>query len=89
MFVTFLATLAWSAVWVLSAAALGHKLPQGRAVSADLVIIAPGLQETSLVAQTVKHLSTMQETRVQSLGREDLLEKEMAPYSSVLAWKTP
>ena len=85
MFVTFLATLAWSAVWVLSAAALGHKLPQGRAVSADLAIIAPGLQETSLVAQTVKHLSTMQETWVQSLGREDLLKKEMAPYSSVLA----
>ena len=37
----------------------------------------------------VKHLSTMQETRVQSVGREDLLEKEMATHSGVLAWKIP
>jgi len=42
---------------------------------------------TSLVAQTVKHLPTMWETWVQSLGREYLLEKEMATYSSTLAWK--
>ena len=35
----------------------------------------------------IKRLPTMQETRVQSLGWEDLLEKEMATYSSVLAWK--
>ena len=41
------------------------------------------------MAQTVKHLSTMRETRVQSLGREDLLEKEMATHSGVLAWKIP
>ena len=44
---------------------------------------------TSLVAQTVKHLPPMQETRVQSLGREDLLEKEMATHSRTLAWKIP
>ena len=44
---------------------------------------------TSLVAQTVKRLSTMQGTRVQSLGREDLLEKEMAIHSSTIAWKIP
>ena len=43
------------------------------------------MTETSLVAQTVKHLPAMQETRVQSLGREDLLEKEMATHSSTLA----
>ena len=43
----------------------------------------------SLVAQTVKHLSTKRKTRFQSLGREDLLEKEMATHSSVLAWKIP
>ena len=43
---------------------------------------------TSLVAHTVKCLPTMRETRVQSLGLEDL-EKEMAPYSSILAWKIP
>ena len=43
----------------------------------------------SLVAQMVKYLPTMQETRVQSLGREDFLEKEMATHSSILAWKIP
>ena len=43
----------------------------------------------SLVAQTVKRLSTMQETRVQSLGQEDPLEKEMATHSSTIAWKIP
>ena len=41
------------------------------------------------MAQTVKRLSTMQETWVQSLGREDLLEKEMAAHSSILAWRIP
>ena len=35
----------------------------------------------------VKHLPIVQETWVQSLGREDLLEKEMATHSSILAWK--
>ena len=40
---------------------------------------------TSLVAQMVKHLSTMRGTQVQSLGREDPLEKEMATHSSTLA----
>ena len=44
---------------------------------------------TSLVAQTVKRLPTMWETWVQSLGREDLLEKKMATHSSILAWKIP
>ena len=43
---------------------------------------------TCLVAQMVKHLSTMQETRVQSLGWEDPLEKEMAIHS-ITAWKIP
>ena len=42
-----------------------------------------------LVAQMVKHLLTMQETWVWSLGWEDPLEKEMATYSSTLAWKIP
>ena len=41
------------------------------------------------MAQMVKCLPTMQETRVESLGREDLLEKEMATHSSTLAWKIP
>ena len=43
---------------------------------------------TSLVAQMVKRLPTMRETWVQSLGWEDLLEKEMATLSSILAWKS-
>ena len=41
------------------------------------------------MAQTVKRLPTIWETWVQSLGREDLLEKEMATHSSILAWKIP
>ena len=46
-----------------------------------------------LTAQTVKHLTTMPtmptmwETQVQSLGREDLLEKDITTHSSILAWK--
>ena len=43
----------------------------------------------SLLAQLVKNLPTMQETRVQSLGWEDPLEKGMATHSSVLAWRIP
>ena len=43
----------------------------------------------SLVAQSVKSLPTMQETRVQFLGGEDPLEKEMATHSSILAWRIP
>ena len=42
-----------------------------------------------LVAQMVKCLPTMWETQVQSLGQEDLLEKELATHSSILAWKIP
>ena len=41
------------------------------------------------MAQTVKCLPTMLKTWVQTLGREDLLEKEMATHSSILAWKIP
>ena len=39
------------------------------------------------MAQMVKCLPTMQETRVQSLGQEDPLEKEMVAHSSILAWR--
>ena len=42
----------------------------------------------SLVAQRLKHLPAMRETWVRSLGREDVLEKEMATHSSILAWKS-
>ena len=46
-------------------------------------------RQASLVAQTVKRLPAMRETWVQSLGRENPLEKEMATHSSSLAWKIP
>ena len=42
-----------------------------------------------MLAQTVKNLPEMQETQVQSLGQEDLLEEEMTTHSSILAWRTP
>ena len=41
------------------------------------------------MAQTIKRLSTVRETQVRSLGREDPLEKEMAIHSSTIAWKIP
>ena len=44
---------------------------------------------SSLVAQMAKNLPIMQETQVQSLGREDPLEKKMATHSSTIAWKIP
>ena len=47
------------------------------------------LFKTSLVAQKVKRLPTTQETWVRSLSWEDLLEKEMATTSSLLAWRIP
>ena len=43
----------------------------------------------AMVAQTVRHLSAMQETGVRLLGQEDPLEKETAIHSSTLAWKIP
>ena len=45
--------------------------------------------ERGLVAQMVKSLPAMRETWVQSLGREDPLEKQIATHSSVLAWRIP
>ena len=46
-----------------------------------------GELRASLVAQAVKNLPAVQETRVRSLAREDPLEKEMATHSSILSWK--
>ena len=43
----------------------------------------------SLLAQTVKNLPAMQESRVLSLGQEDPLEEGMATHSSILAWRIP
>ena len=55
----------------------------------EVLVYVQGQHWTSLVSQTVKHLSTMWETQVQSLGREDPPGKEMAIHSSSIAWKIP
>ena len=47
------------------------------------------MSQASLVAQLVKNPPAMRETWVQSLGWEEPLEKEMATYSSILAWRIP
>jgi len=57
-------------------------------VGHDLVTITFALG-VSLMAQTVKNLTAMQETQVQSLSWEDPLEKGMATHSSILAWRIP
>ena len=65
-------------------------------IDGEVVLASPLSQLTelkepkcSLVAQRLKRLPGMQETRVRSLGREDPLEKEMATHSSTLAWRIP
>ena len=50
-------------------------------------LVAVIMVKTSLVTQTVKNLPTVQETGVQSLSREDPLEKGMVTHSSALAWR--
>ena len=71
----------WMPVWtMLSCPTWGLK---------ELLYLSTNSCWTSLVAQTVKHLSTMWETRVWSPGQEDPLEKEMATDSGVLAWRIP
>ena len=53
-----------------------------------VVLLAYSLDpQDFLVAQTAKRLPIMRETWVQSLGRKELLEKEMATHSRVLAWR--
>ena len=51
--------------------------------------LAIKLYRASLVAQRLKRLPPVQETRVRSLGQEDPLEKEMATHYSILAWRIP
>ena len=52
-------------------------------------LVACGILGAFLVAQMVKNLPAMWEMQVQSLGREDPLEKGMATHSSILAWRIP
>ena len=47
------------------------------------------IYQASLVAEMVKNLSAMRETRIRSLGQEDFLEKGKATHSSILAWRIP
>ena len=49
----------------------------------------PSGLDAFLVAQVVKNLPAMQETWIQSLGREDPLEKRMLTHSCILAWRIP
>ena len=64
-----------------------NKLPSELSWAAKLE--NPSLKETQQVAQTVKNLPAMQETWLQSLGWEDLLEKGMETHSNILAWRIP
>ena len=74
-----------SLVSVVSFLALGKM--QWKFWNKDLEVLQ--LKHHSLMAQMVKNLPAMRETRFQSLGREDLLEKEMATQFSILAWRIP
>ena len=58
-------------------------------MSTDCGIRPTTTNAASLVALSIKNLPAMQDTWVQSLGWEDPLEKKMATYSSILAWKIP
>ena len=69
--------------WPTASFLMAHKLERLFAFIYDCILWI------SLVAQTVKHLSMMWETQVQSLGQEDPLEKEMPTRSSILAWRIP
>ena len=62
--------------------------PASPALQADSLPTEPW-GSPSLVAQMVKNQPAMRETQIQSLGREDPLEKGMATHSSILAWRFP
>ena len=70
-------------------ARVARPLVAGVLMTSNLRPQRPKCYTLSTVAQTRKGMPTMRENWVQSLGREDLLEKEMATQSSILAWKIP
>ena len=82
-------TLAWKLPWTLVGCSPWGRTESDTTEATWQQQVAGGQYWTdiSLVAQMEKHLSTMWETWVQSLGREDPLEKEMAIHSSTIAWK--
>ena len=65
----------------------GRSITRKQVWTKSLCIDISSFSWASLVAQRLKRLPAMQETRVQSLGREYPLEKEMAAHSSILAWR--
>ena len=70
----------------------GDNLPTEVSITDGNVSYSSSMTNThraSLVAQTVENLPAMQETQVQFLNQEDPLEKGMATYSSILAWRIP
>ena len=68
---------------------VSHQKGQAMTGSLELLVLPTILGTTFQVAQTVMHLSTMQEPGVRSLGWKDPLEKEMAIHSSTISWKIP
>ena len=89
--------LAWEILWTEETGGLQSKKLQSQTGLSmhkegkdlcDTVKFFWGLR-ASLEVQMVNNLPAMQETQVQSLGWEDPLEKEMAIYSSILAWRIP
>ena len=78
--------LAWRIPWTKEPG--GLQSTGSQRVGHDWVTLLMGIW-ASLVAQRLKRLPPMQETRVWSLDREDPLEKEMATHSSILAWRIP
>ena len=62
---------------------------QSLATKFKVFTIRPFIGEGFPGGTVVKNLPAMQETRIQSLGQEDPLEKEMATCSSILAWRIP
>ena len=66
------------------------RVTEGCSLSVDTnAPIHPYLGGSSLLAQKVKNLPAVQETRVQSLGREDSLEEGLETHSSLPAWRIP
>ena len=65
------------------------RLGRHNLVTFDSLLGLLWIDQASLVAQTVKNPPAVQEIWVQSLGWEDPLEKGMATYSSILAWRIP
>ena len=62
--------------------------PKGKGEVKEKIFFIP-TTSASLVAPRLKRLPAVRETRVQSLGREGPLEKEMATHSSILTWRIP